>query len=69
MTISKANWNSEGDNLRFSLPFSKVDKERRTVSGFASLDNLDKQMDIVQQKHQWMHLQNSEGTSEKCISH
>jgi hypothetical protein len=47
MTISKANWNSEGDNLRFSLPFSKVDKERRTVSGFASLDNLDKQMDIV----------------------
>jgi len=47
MTISKANWNSEGDNIRFSLPFSKVDKERRTVSGFASLDNLDKQMDIV----------------------
>jgi hypothetical protein len=47
MTISKANWNSEGDNLRFSLPFSKVDKERRTVSGFASLDNIDKQMDIV----------------------
>ena len=29
------------------MPFSKVDKERRTVSGFASLDNLDKQMDIV----------------------
>ena len=47
MTISKAHWNSEGDNLRLSMPFSKVDKERRTVSGFASLDNLDKQMDIV----------------------
>jgi hypothetical protein len=47
MIISKANWNSEGDNIRFSLPFSKVDKERRTVSGFASLDNIDKQMDIV----------------------
>jgi hypothetical protein len=29
------------------MPFSKVDKERRTVSGFASLDNLDKQYDIV----------------------
>jgi hypothetical protein len=29
------------------MPFSKVDKERRIVSGFASLDNLDKQMDIV----------------------
>ena len=47
MTISKAYWNSEGDHLRLSMPFSKVDKERRTVSGFASLDNLDKQMDIV----------------------
>ncbi len=29
------------------MPFSKVDKERRIVSGFASLDNLDKQNDIV----------------------
>jgi len=47
MTISKAHWNSEGDNLRLSMPFSKVDKERRIVSGFASLDNIDKQDDIV----------------------
>jgi hypothetical protein len=45
--ISKAHWNSDGDNLRLSMPFSKVDKERRTVSGFASLDNIDKQNDIV----------------------
>jgi len=45
--ISKAHWNSDGENLRLSMPFSKVDKERRTVSGFASLDNLDKQDDIV----------------------
>jgi outer membrane murein-binding lipoprotein Lpp len=29
------------------MPFNKVDKERRTVSGFATLDNLDKQNDIV----------------------
>jgi hypothetical protein len=29
------------------MPFNKVDKERRIVSGFASLDNLDKQNDIV----------------------
>ena len=45
--VSKAHWNSDGDNLRLSMPFNKVDKERRIVSGFASLDNLDKQMDIV----------------------
>ena len=45
--ISKAHWSSDGENLRLSMPFSKVDKERRIVSGFASLDNLDKQNDIV----------------------
>jgi hypothetical protein len=29
------------------MPFSKVDVERRIVSGFATLDNIDKQADIV----------------------
>ena len=47
MIISKANWNTDGDNLRLSMPLTKVDKERRIVSGFASLDNIDKQDDIV----------------------
>jgi hypothetical protein len=47
MTISKAHWDTEGDNVRLSMPFSKVDVERRTVSGFATLDNVDKQADIV----------------------
>ena len=47
MTISKAHFESEGDNVRLSMPFSKVDQERRIVSGFATLDNIDKQQDIV----------------------
>lgn len=47
MSIFKAHWDADGDNVRLSMPFSKVDKERRTVSGFASLDNIDKQNDIV----------------------
>ena len=47
MTISKAHWDTDGDSVRLSLRFAKVDKERRIVSGFASLDNLDKQGDIV----------------------
>jgi hypothetical protein len=47
MTISKAQWDSDGDNLRLSMPFNKVDVERRIVSGFATLDNVDKQNDIV----------------------
>ena len=47
MTISKAHFDTEGENLRISMPFSKVDMERRIVSGFATLDNVDKQADIV----------------------
>ena len=47
MTISKAHWDTEGDSLRLSMPFSKVDQERRIVSGFATLDNVDRQNDIV----------------------
>ena len=35
------------DSIRLSLPITKVDAERRTVHGFATLDNLDKQNDIV----------------------
>jgi hypothetical protein len=31
----------------FQYPLAKVDVERRTVSGFATLDNVDKQADIV----------------------
>ena len=45
--ITKAHWDSDGENLRLSMPLTKVDKERRIVSGFASLDNIDKQDDIV----------------------
>ena len=47
MIINKAHWITEGDNLRFSMPIGKVDQERRIVSGFATLDNIDKQGDIV----------------------
>ena len=47
MTMQKAHWDTEGDNVRLSMPFSKVDVERRIVSGFATLDNIDKQSDIV----------------------
>jgi outer membrane murein-binding lipoprotein Lpp len=43
----KAHWDTEGDSVRLSLPFSKVDIQRRIVSGFATLDNIDKQNDIV----------------------
>ena len=47
MNINKAHWTTDGDNVRLSMPLTKVDEGRRIVSGFASLDNLDKQDDIV----------------------
>ena len=47
MLINKAHWTTDGDNVRLSMPLTKVDQERRIVSGFASLDNIDKQDDIV----------------------
>ena len=43
----KAHWDTEGEAVRLSMPFSKVDVQRRIVSGFATLDNIDKQNDIV----------------------
>ncbi len=47
MTIFKAHWDTQGEDVRLSMPFSKVDVERRTVSGFATLDNIDKQRDVI----------------------
>jgi len=47
MNTNKAFWTTDGDKVRLSMPFGKVDQERRIVSGFASLDNIDKQDDIV----------------------
>jgi hypothetical protein len=47
MLINKAYWETTGDSVRLSMPIGKVDVERRMVSGFATLDNIDKQGDIV----------------------
>ena len=47
MLINKAHWETKGDNVRLSMPIGKVDVERRMVSGFATLDNVDRQNDIV----------------------
>jgi hypothetical protein len=47
MLINKAHWETSGDSVRLSMPIGKVDIERRIVSGFATLDNVDRQGDIV----------------------
>ena len=47
MEINKSYWHSDGDRISLSVPFFKVDEERRIVSGFATLDNVDRHRDIV----------------------
>jgi len=37
----------DNDSIKFSVPLMKVDRERRIVYGFATLDNIDKQDDVV----------------------
>jgi hypothetical protein len=47
MNIEKSLWSSNGDNIVLSVPFTKVNREKRTVSGFATLDNVDQTNDMV----------------------
>ena len=45
--FSETKTNIENSHINFSTPIVKIDKEKRMVYGFATLDNLDKQGDIV----------------------
>ena len=47
MDMEKAHFSTEKNTVKVSMPIAKVDQERRIVSGFATLDNLDRQDDIV----------------------
>jgi hypothetical protein len=47
MNIQKTYWQNSGSSMTLAFPIAKVNKEKRTVSGFASLDNLDRHGDIV----------------------
>lgn len=47
LDISKAFFESDGDNMKVTMPIAKVDKENRIVSGFATVDNVDRHGDII----------------------
>jgi len=47
MNIQKATWLNGDRKMSLAFPFAKIDKENRTVSGFATLDNVDRHGDIV----------------------
>ena len=47
MNIEKSYWSANGGDIKLTVPFTKVNREKRTVSGFATLDNLDQTGDVV----------------------
>jgi phage shock protein A len=47
MNIQKVQWNNSESTVRLSFPIAKINKEKRTVAGFATLDNVDRHGDIV----------------------
>lgn len=48
--LVKSHWSAQGDVMHIQMPLSKVDTEHRLVSGFATLDNVDSQGDVVSSK-------------------
>lgn len=47
MEINKVYWENSESSIALAFPITKVNREKRTVSGFASLDNVDRHGDIV----------------------
>ena len=47
MEMKKALWSTDGDTFSLSMSISKVDKVRRLVFGWATVDNPDLQNDVV----------------------
>lgn len=45
--FKKSHMTVDGNTVHLSMPFAKVNKSERLVSGFATLDNIDSQGDIV----------------------
>lgn len=47
MEMIKSQWTSDEQNLHLHMPLTKIDTENRLVSGYATLDNVDSQGDVV----------------------
>jgi len=47
MEIKKTHFDVAGPALQLTVPFAKVNEDKRIVSGFATLDNVDTQGDVV----------------------
>lgn len=45
--FSKARWQTDENSIRLGMDFCKVDKQRRIVAGWATIDNVDTENDVV----------------------
>lgn len=45
--MAKARWETNGNEIHLGMEFSKVDKQRRMVAGWATVDNVDTEGDVV----------------------
>lgn len=45
--FAKARWEADGNDLHLGMEISKVDKQRRMVAGWATIDNVDTENDVV----------------------
>ena len=45
--FAKGTWTTDENTVSLSMPFAKVNEAKRTVSGYATLDNIDSQDDVV----------------------
>jgi phage head maturation protease/predicted nucleic acid-binding Zn-ribbon protein len=46
-TFNKSKWTMDEDTIQIGVEFSKVNKQKRLVSGWATLDNVDTENDVV----------------------
>jgi hypothetical protein len=47
MDLRKSHWAADANRVSLAVPFAKVDRENRLVSGYATLDNIDTSDDVV----------------------
>jgi hypothetical protein len=47
-TMSQTTFNTLSNDINVGVVFNKIDEEKRTVSGFATLDNIDSHGDIIE---------------------
>jgi hypothetical protein len=47
MDIVKANWTKDDNAVVCRMPINKIDEATRTVSGYATLDNVDREGDVI----------------------